>query len=934
MKVYLNVRSCYSFLKSIIKINDYVAFGKEKKLSCLALVDDNLHALPSFYNECIKNKIKPIVGLRLIINSEEILVIAKNSDGLKQLYKLATKHSVQGLEIPDLNQDNENLIFIGDHSVYEKLDQVNHRYINKEKRVVAYLNKDDEQYLKVLKAIGDLDLDHEMSFASACNNMEDYDFIDDINIVIDKKEPKIPSINGKPLTYNIDYLKTLSVSGLEKRLGGKVDNIYSQRLKYELDVIINMGFVNYFLIVYDYVLYAKKSSILVGPGRGSAAGSLVAYSLGITDIDPIKYQLIFERFLNPERISMPDIDLDFPYDERDNVIKYIANKYGSEHVSGIITYGTLGAKQVFRDVLKVRGVNNIIINEVTKLIDGHKSISENLNNPRLKVKLNGSVELKKSLDIALVLEGLPRHTSSHAAGIVISDEPLTEVMPLVANNDILLSGFSMEYLENLGLLKMDILAIKNLTLISNVLKEVGLNFNDIKLDDKDTFEIFGMGLTEGIFQFEADGMKKFLKELKPNCFMDLVAATALYRPGPMQFIYDYAKRKNNIVPVTYLDKSLTPILKDTYGIIIYQEQIMQIAVSIAGFSYSKADTLRKAMSKKDKKLLIDFKQSFITGGLENGYSESLLNKIYEDILMFANYGFNKAHAVSYATISYKMAFLKKHYPVQFMRELLNINITSDNKLALYKEECEQLKINILKPDINLSSDKFILYNGSLVFPLLAIKGLGNVAVKTILDERNNGEYKSIYDFVARTFNLGIKESSLLTLIKAGVFDSFNINKQSLVNNIVNIVNYGNLISSIDQDLILEPSLELVDEYSEKDLLLMESELFGFYLSSHPVIKYKTEKFVVDISSLDKCLGKTVKLVGMITRIKEIVTKKGDKMAFITICDETGKINITCFPNLYQTLNNEKGDIIKLVGEVNNHNNELSVIAKTIEKVEY
>lgn len=933
MKVYLNVKSGYSFLKSIIRINEYINLAKEKKLSCLALIDENLHALPSFYNACVNNNLKPIVGLRLFINEEELFIIAKNNNGLRELYQIATKQSMRGLELPDVNYNSSHLIYIGNHSIYEKIDQVNQKYLNQENKVVTFLQPGDEQYLEVLKKISDHELNHEISFASACNNLIDYDFVDDINIQFTKKEPQIPSINGKSLSYNIDYFKKLSVNGLQKRLGGVTNDIYQKRLKYELEVIIKMGFVNYFLIVYDYVLYAKKNGILVGPGRGSAAGSLVAYSLGITDIDPIEYQLIFERFLNPDRINMPDIDLDFPYDERDQVIKYIAAKYGSEHVSGIITYGTFGAKQVFRDVMKVRGHGNNAINEITKLIDGQKSIADNLKNIHLKVKINGSVELKKCLEIAQVLEGLPRHTSIHAAGIVISSDPLTDVMPLVSSHDIMLSGFSMEYLENLGLLKMDILAIKNLTLISNVLREVGINFNDIKLDDSETYDIFSQGLTEGIFQFEATGMKKFLKELKPNHFMDLVAATALYRPGPMQFIYDYANRKNKTVPITFSDPSLASILQDTYGIIIYQEQIMQIAVLIAGFSYGRADILRKAMGKKDKQALSGLKQAFMYGGQKNGYDPALLNKIFEDILKFANYGFNKAHAVSYATISYKMAYLKKHYPVQFMRELLNININSENKLSLYNDESAQLGIKIVKPNINISTDKFILNDDFLVIPLLAIKGLGNVAVKTILEERRKGQYKSIYDFVARTFSAGIKESSLTILIKAGVFDEFGFNKKTLVNNINSIVNYGNLINSIDTELILEPSIEEVPEYTEKELLLIEHELFGFYLSSHPVVKYKTDKFVVDINNADKNLGKTIKLVGVVTRLKEITTKKGDKMAFINISDETDKINITCFPTLYQTIHIEKGDIVKLVGEVNHHNNEISVIAKSLEKME-
>lgn len=931
MKSLLNVKTAYTFMRSIIRANDYVNFGVEKGLDALVICDINMHGVPEFYNLCIKNKIKPIIGLRIMTASDDILVFAKNNKGLKDLYRLSTIQSEEVISLEQINRIYANLIFVVSSEHFNELDKVKNKHLLQEKRCVAYIREDEQEYFECMLKIGETEYNREISMEVAINDAPVYDFITEIQVTLEKQIPKIPSINEEREEHNINYFRQLSLGGLKRRLGTEeLPQEYATRLKYECETIIRMGYVNYFLIVYDYVLYAKKNDILVGPGRGSAAGSLVAYSLGIIDIDPLKYGLIFERFLNPERISMPDIDLDFPCDERANVINYIMNKYGKDKVANIVTFGTFRAKQIMRDVARAMGVDMVTINSVAKLMRGTKTLQENLDNIKLKMKINSSLALKKCAEIALKLEGLPRHSSTHAAGIVISSEPLLNKIPLVHHEIGYLTGYSMDYLEELGLLKMDILAIRNLTLIDNILKQVNLKFNEIPLDDKRTLLLFSKGLTEGIFQFEASGMKKFLQSLRPTTFEDIIAATALYRPGPMQYIDSFAKRKNNLEVVTYLHKDLEPILESTYGIIVYQEQIMEIAVRIAGMRMAEADILRKGVSKRNESILAEMRDDFINGGLNKGYSNELLNEIFAMILKFANYGFPKAHAASYATVSYKMAYLKCHYKELFMSELLNINLGSEYKINEYLGEAKLLSLTVVPPNINLSSERFEVKDNTLVYPLSGIKGIAGKNTKIILEERANGDYRDFTDFVVRTYALGIKEQVIINLIKVGAFTCLEANKKSLIESLDAVVNYANLVTTVDANYVLKPEPMEVEEYLEKELLSFEKELLGLYLTNHPVIKYKNEQFIIDLNDLNNHLGKTVKVVGMVGKIKEITTKKGDKMAFVTINDESGVVSLTFFPTQYARANFEKQDIIKVIGNAEVRNHDVQIVVNQYE----
>lgn len=721
-----------------------------------------------------------------------------------------------------------------------------------------------------------------------------------------------------------------------KRFGSSVGKVYIDRLKYELNIINKMGFCNYFLVVYDYVKYAKEHGILVGPGRGSAAGSLVSYLLNITTIDPIKYNLLFERFLNPERVTMPDIDIDFQYDRREEVINYCVNKYGSKKVAGIITFNTLGAKQAIRDIGRVMDINLDKIDALIKLIDSNLSLRENYNDSKLKHILNEDSELFNLYKVSLKFEGLKRHTSNHAAGIVMCNENLDEILPLYKKDGMFLTAYSMDYLEEQGLLKMDLLAIKNLTLIDTVLKEVNkknkvISFDDIPFEDSEATNVFTSVNTLGIFQFESTGMMNFLRKFRPSNFQDIVAALALFRPGPMNNIDSYIKRKQNKEKIDYFDKSLEKVLKPTYGIIIYQEQIMQIASIMAGFSLGEADILRRAMSKKKEEILLKEKDKFINGSIKRGYSEELARKIYDLILKFAAYGFNKAHSVSYATISYRMAYLKAHYKEDFMKTLLNFELNSVNKTKEYIYECKKEGLNILKPDINKSDKYYLKEKDGIRYPLTGLKNLGSMIVNNILDERKNGDFKSIYDFIKRTNRKNINKKTLISLIDAGCFDSFDLNHRTMIDGIDLIINYGELIKDLDEEFVLLPELEIKEEYSKHELLKRELDVIGLYISDNPITEYKQKlnnKF--NICDVSHWFDKNVNIIGTIDYVKEVETKKQDKMCFIKISDELASIDGVVFPQLYKTLNEIKRDKTVLIsGKVEKRFDKYQIIVNNI-----
>jgi DNA polymerase-3 subunit alpha len=963
----LEVKTSYSILNSLNNIQKLVELAKKYGYTSLAITDeDNMFGVMEFYNECNKNNIKPIIGITLTIDGTKILLYAKNELGYKNLIKLSTIVSSEELTIDILKQYKDDLILIMPlfsykEEIYKIYKDRFIGYTNKEelKNVienpvlitnVSYLNKNDYEYLgyanmiKEGKILGEYPLDSHKDnhlltkeeFANLVNDevLKNMAYIiANSNVSLTYKEGLLPIYDEK--IDSKKYLSELSHKGLKKRLNNNVKPEYIDRLEYELNVINKMGFNDYFLIVYDYVLYAKKHDILVGPGRGSAAGSLVSYTLGITDIDPIKYNLLFERFLNPERVTMPDIDIDFDALKRQDVIDYVIGKYGLKKVVGIITFNTLGAKQVIRDVGRVLNLSPRLIDSLAKSCYNDLASSYE-GSKNFKKLVDSNSDLKKLYKISLHLEGLHRHVSVHAAGVVMSKYDIDETIPLYKNSiGMYLSAYSKDYLEPLGLLKMDFLGISNLTLIdeviNNIRKDTGLNitFANIPLDDKETFNLFAKGETEGIFQFEAPGMIKFLKELKVNSFNDIVAATSLYRPGPMDSIPEYLKRRSGKVAVDYLDPSLTDILKETYGIIIYQEQIMQIAVKMAGYTLGEADNLRRAISKKKEEVLIHEKEKFISGSIKNGYSKEIATKIYDLILKFANYGFNKSHAVSYAMIAYKMAFLKTHFYSYFMLSLLSSAISNENKTSNYISKLRQNNVKVLLPDINLSSQTYIISNKNIICPLSLIRNVGTSVTSIILKEREKGSYKSFIDFARRTVNKGINRKVLEFLILSGSFDNMKYNRRTLMNNLDDIMNYAALYDENSLVEIEEPLITEMAEYTKEELVNIEFDTFGIYLSNHPVTKYK-ESNSLSTLNMEKYNNKYIELVLEVMNIKEIFTKNNDVMAFLRASDEYKQIDVTVFPDLYKINKNlEKHDIIKITGKVEKRMDDYQLIASKI-----
>ena len=817
----IQVKTSYSLLNSLNDIKKLVVLAKSYGYKALAISDeDNMFGVMEFYQECIKNEIKPIIGIELAVNDLKILLYAKNIKGYKNLIKLSTIVSDRSLTEEDLYQYRDNLILVMPFSYYnEKIYNIyEDRFIGysniddrakiKDRYVyinnVSYLYKDDYVYLDYAKMIKSGKVLGEYEFGNYTNNhlltMDEVNKIidqndrDNFKYIIDNCSLRLEYTSGLLPVYDKEieskmFLHDMTYKGLKKRLNNKLDQKYIDRLEYELKVIDEMGFNDYFLIVYDYVLYAKKHNILVGPGRGSAAGSLVSYVLGITDIDPLEYNLLFERFLNKERVSMPDIDIDFDAVKRQDVIDYVINKYGEKKVVGIITFNTLGAKQAVRDVGRVLNLKSNFIDNIARMC-GRDLLDSYNKNENLKKLINNSSDAKKLFDIALHLEGLPRHVSVHAAGVVMSKYDIDETIPLYRNQlGMYVSAYSKDYLEPLGLLKMDFLGISNLTMIDEVInsiredKKINITFNNIPLNDKKAISLFRNGDTDGIFQFESSGMIKFLKQLKADSFDDIVSALALYRPGPMDSIPEYIKRKEGKVKIDYIDDSLEDILKDTYGIIVYQEQIMQIAVKMAGYSFGEADILRRAMSKKKAEVLLKEKEKFISGCINNGIKQDVANRVYDLILKFANYGFNKSHAVAYAMIAYKMAFLKVYFNSYFMVSLLTSAISNENKTSIYIAKLRQNDIKVLSPNINISSDKYRVVDGNIICPLSIIRNVGASVTNSILKERENGKFEDFISFVSRMYHQGVNRKILESLILSGAMEEFGYNKKTLINNL-------------------------------------------------------------------------------------------------------------------------------------------------------
>ncbi len=771
------------------------------------------------------------------------------------------------------------------------------------------------------------------------------------NVAMAFEKVTLPIFKNK---YHVDsnsYLRNLCKKGLEKRRGNQIDDVYVKRLTYELDVIIKMGYADYFLIVYDFIRYAKSVGIYVGPGRGSAAGSLVSYCLGITHVDPIQYNLLFERFLNPERISMPDIDIDFPDNRRDEVINYVKELYGESHVAHIVTFGTLAAKQVLRDVGRAMNISIREIDMICKMIMSAPNVtlkSTFENNGKFKQTIMASKQYSKLFAIALQLEGLPRHASTHAAGIVLASCDISNVCPLIrVEADVCSTQFTMEYLEDLGLIKMDFLGLRNLTIIDEVCQNVErlenkpLDIMKIPLDDKKTFALIQDVDTMGIFQLESEGMKNLIRKMRPKNFEEIAAAIALFRPGPMENIPLYLKNREQPNSINYIHESLKPIIENTYGVMIYQEQIMQAVQIMADFSLGKADILRKAISKKKSAELIALQDEFIQGAINKGYTETLAKQVYELIMKFAGYGFNRSHSIAYALIAYQLAYLKANKPLVFFMSLMNSVIGAENKTSQYVFEAKKRKIKVLHPSVNLSKLKYTIENDALRFPLLNIKSVGSVAAQQIIQEREeNGLFKDYFDFVARVGNKKVSRKIIEALIDAGALDEFKEGRLSMKMTLDDAIRYGSLVrieeesqTRIDLDLVSKPPMILVKENASA-IAESEKEVLGFYLSNHPITKlrdsYSQAKSIIELQDVKGY----VNFVCFIERIKEHRTKNGDLMAFLSVSDETGKMDAVCMPNIYALKKDslKRGNYLHIEGKIDKPNsclvNKLQEIEKT------
>ena len=762
------------------------------------------------------------------------------------------------------------------------------------------------------------------------------------NVEIEFGVTKLPRFDVPEGFTSWEYLNHLCKKGLEKRYH-PVTKELEDRLNYELSTIKNMGYVDYFLIVWDFINFAKRNGIAVGPGRGSAAGSIVSYTLEITDIDPIKYQLLFERFLNPERVSMPDIDVDFCYERRQEVIDYVVRKYGKDCVAQIVTFGTLQARGVIRDVGRVLDMPYAAVDTIAKMIPAELNMTLDKalkQNPEFRTLYDNDQQVKYLIDTCKRLEGLPRHASMHAAGVVICQNPVDEYVPLSRGSDgAITTQYIMTTLEELGLLKMDFLGLRTLTVIQNAVKFVkenrGVELDMIQIDynDKQVLDSIGTGHTEGVFQLESAGMKNFMKELRPGSLEDIIAGIALYRPGPMDFIPKYLKGKNNPEAVTYDCPQLKPILEPTYGCIVYQEQVMQIVRDLAGYTLGRSDLLRRAMSKKKQKVMEEERKNFVYGDpeqnidgcIKRGIPEATANKIYDSMIDFAKYAFNKSHAAAYAVVSYQTAFLKYYYPVEFMAALMTSVIDNISKVSDYIFACRNMDIALLPPDINEGFSNFSVKDNAIRYGLQAIKGIGGSLIHEIVQERNaNGPFQNLQDFITRMGDGELNRRAIENFIKAGALDSFGATRKQMMmvypsivdqvsaekkNNMSGQMSLFDLAAEEDKEQY-EIQLPNVGEYDKGTLLGFEKEVLGVYISGHPLMEYaKLLQKVTNHSASDFVMdddGNTivkdkenVVIGGMVTAITVKTTKNNQLMAFLTLEDLKGTVEIIIFPKTYE-----------------------------------
>lgn len=781
--------------------------------------------------------------------------------------------------------------------------------------------------------------------------------------------PKYPVPEGK---NEDEYLEELVCEGLRERFGievkppldEKTDNRVIKRVVYELGIIKKMNFSNYFLIIQDFVKEAKRRGIRVGPGRGSAAGSLVAYLLGITDINPLSYGLIFERFLNPARVNMPDIDIDFCDRRREEVIEYLKEKYGHTNVAQIATFGTMAARAVVRDVGRALKMSYKEVDKIAKLISHDAGVNledEIRKNPEINNLIKSDERVKRLFDISLQLVGLARHASIHAAGIVITEKPIPEYAPLFKGpKGEIATQFEMESIEDIGLLKIDILGLRTLSVIEdtlNLIKERrGIEIKEFPLDDEATYRLLSKGETIGVFQLESKGMQELCQKIQPKEFEDLIAILALYRPGPMKsgMVSDFIERRKDPSKIKYDHPLLEPILKSTYGVILYQEQVMQIANKIAGFSMEDADMLRKSMGKKIPEVMEQMESKFIEGAKKNGIPQKIAEKIFNQISKFAEYGFNKSHSTGYAYISYQTAYLKANFPLEFMTSLLNSEIGNPDKIAEYIKECERMNIWVLPPDILQSDEKFKIIGNDILFGLSAIKNVGSSAIKSIIEEREKAPFSSLFDFCERVNLRAVNRKVIESLIKSGAFDCFGIPRSQLYAMMDEAIEHGAKMKKMDQagQLSIFPStakriipkvnrkaIKNLPEWSDMKLLSYEKEMLGVYFSSHPLEKYvdiiKLYSSITTSSIQNMKEGEKGWIGGLLVDIKRTTTRKGERMAILTLEDLDGRVEVVFYPKVFERVSGliRANSVVFIKGKIESKEEEFRIIAEDVTSLE-
>jgi DNA polymerase III subunit alpha len=1021
--VHLQMKSVYSLLSSTCSIKEVVTKARELGYTSLAITDKNvMYGAISFYKECQKQGVKPIIGLTISIVEEGrkfgLVLLAKNIQGYHNLLKISSAIETKSLEgIPKkwLVKYSEGLV-----AITSGLDGEIEQYIqNREEEkliesITFYKNTFSDFYLSVqnhglekeqliLSKLCDISKQHDIPLV-ATNDVhyikkedslvyecvtcigsgskltdgihpklqsEEYylkekevmaalfatmpDTVENTARIARMCEVELPFHQKILPKYPIDtgesadlYLERLCIEGLQQRYG-TVKQEYAERLTYELRVIKEMQFSDYFLIVWDFMKYAHEQGILTGPGRGSAAGSLVAYALRITDVDPLEYDLLFERFLNPERISMPDIDIDFPDHRRDEMIQYVAKKYGSVHVAQIITFGTLAAKAAIRDVARVMGMAPKDIDFFSKKIPGRLGITLQEayeESTAFRTYIHEKPLHERIYDIARRIEGIPRHTSIHAAGIIISDQPLTNYVALQeGNDDVYLTQYTGELLEEIGLLKMDFLGLRNLSLLENICKSIHkrlgetIDLKALSLKDADVFHLLSKGDTTGIFQLESAGMRKVLERLQPTEFEDIVAVNALYRPGPMEQIPTFIEYRHGKSEITYLHPDIESILRPTYGVILYQEQIMQIAYRMAGFSLGEADLLRRAVSKKKKDILDEERLHFVKGSMEKGYNEKVAHEVYDLIVRFANYGFNRSHAVAYSMIAYQLAYLKVHYPLDFAANLLSSVMGSEERLVASVAEMKQSGIELLPPSINASQYGFTVEEEKIRYGLLPIKNVGIATLKEVMKERKRRRFSDLFDFCVR---VKVNRRILESFIYAGCFDEFGVESGSLLSSLNVALEYAELVRPTSEgqgDMFLEEEFIPKPKYVEGEALTpietlnLEKDTLGIYLSGHPTSTYE---YIFEKLNIRMLASKEQRMraIVYISNMKTIQTKKGQQMAFLTISDQSTEMDATIFPNEYAQFFPmlKKEEIVYIEGMIEERMNKKQFIVKIVQPI--